>query len=64
MTGYCETGVFNFTNPGAIGHNKALGVCTKEIVGPGIEWESFDARGVGAGDGGGEEQLRVGFGGS
>ena len=35
-----ETGVYNFTNPGAIGHNEVLGLY-REIVDPGFRWENF-----------------------
>lgn len=35
-----ETGVYNFTNPGAISHNEVLGLF-KEIVRPGFTWKNF-----------------------
>ncbi|RGP81394.1 dtdp-glucose 4,6-dehydratase [Fusarium longipes] len=35
-----ETGVYNFTNPGAISHNEVLGLF-KEIVRPDFEWKNF-----------------------
>jgi len=40
MSEHCETGVYNFTNPGAIGHNEVLGLY-KEIVDPMFEWKNF-----------------------
>ena len=35
-----ETGVYNFTNPGAISHNEVL-TLFKEIVRPDLSWENF-----------------------
>ncbi|KAF5574342.1 dTDP-glucose 4 6-dehydratase [Fusarium pseudoanthophilum] len=35
-----DTGVYNFTNPGAISHNEVLGLF-KEIVRPGLTWKNF-----------------------
>lgn len=35
-----ETGIYNFTNPGAISHNEVLGLF-KQIVRPSLEWENF-----------------------
>ena len=35
-----ETGVFNFTNPGAISHNEVLALY-KEIVDPAYTWRNF-----------------------
>ncbi|THW84464.1 NAD(P)-binding protein [Aureobasidium pullulans] len=35
-----ETGVYNFTNPGAISHNEVLGFF-KKIVRPEFEWKNF-----------------------
>lgn len=35
-----ETGVYNFTNPGAISHNEVLALF-KEIVRPGFAWKNF-----------------------
>lgn len=35
-----ETGVYNFTNPGAISHNEVLSLF-REIVRPGFTWENF-----------------------
>ncbi|EGU73824.1 dTDP-glucose 4,6-dehydratase [Fusarium oxysporum f. sp. conglutinans race 2 54008] len=35
-----ETGVYNFTNPGAISHNEVLSMF-KEIVRPGYTWKNF-----------------------
>lgn len=35
-----ETGVYNFTNPGAISHNEVLGLF-KEIVRPDFTWTNF-----------------------
>ncbi|THZ34450.1 NAD(P)-binding protein [Aureobasidium pullulans] len=35
-----ETGVYNFTNPGAISHNEVLGLF-KKIVRPEFEWKNF-----------------------
>ncbi|SCO92177.1 uncharacterized protein FRV6_16305 [Fusarium oxysporum] len=43
-----DTGVYNFTNPGAISHNEVLGLF-KEIVRPGFTWENFSI----------EDQARV-----
>ncbi|PNY24978.1 Nrs/er [Tolypocladium capitatum] len=43
-----ETGVYNFTNPGAISHNEALGLF-KEIVRPEFCWRNFSL----------EEQAKV-----
>ena len=40
MSEHAEQGVYNFTNPGAIGHNEVLGLY-KEIVDPMFEWENF-----------------------
>jgi len=40
MAEHGETGVYNFTNPGAIGHNEVLSLY-KEIVDPGFEWKNF-----------------------
>ena len=36
----CETGVYNFTNPGAISHNDVLALYT-EIVDPTFTWKNF-----------------------
>lgn len=35
-----ETGVYNFTNPGAISHNEVLGLF-KEYVRPNFTWRNF-----------------------
>ncbi|KAH7232276.1 uncharacterized protein BKA55DRAFT_742750 [Fusarium redolens] len=43
-----DTGVFNFTNPGAISHNEVLGLF-KEIVRPEFTWKNFSI----------EEQAKV-----
>ncbi|KAL7939698.1 hypothetical protein V8C35DRAFT_275499 [Trichoderma chlorosporum] len=43
-----ETGVYNFTNPGAISHNEVL-TLFKEIVRPDLEWKNFSL----------EEQAKV-----
>ncbi|KAK5992514.1 dTDP-L-rhamnose synthase [Cladobotryum mycophilum] len=43
-----STGVYNFTNPGAISHNEVL-TLFKEIVRPELTWENFDL----------EEQAKV-----
>ncbi|EWZ30417.1 uncharacterized protein FOBCDRAFT_208796 [Fusarium oxysporum Fo47] len=43
-----DTGVYNFTNPGAISHNEVLGLF-KEIVRPRFTWENFSI----------EDQTRV-----
>ncbi|KAF5535413.1 dTDP-glucose 4,6-dehydratase [Fusarium napiforme] len=43
-----DTGVYNFTNPGAISHNEVLGLF-KEIVRPGLTWKNFSV----------EEQAKV-----
>ena len=43
-----ETGVYNFTNPGAISHNEVLGLFA-EIVRPGFTWQNFTV----------EEQAKV-----
>ncbi|KAI7277414.1 hypothetical protein KC345_g6613 [Hortaea werneckii] len=40
MAEHQETGVVNFTNPGAISHNEVLGLY-REIVDPGFRWENF-----------------------
>ena len=40
MSEHAEQGVYNFTNPGAIGHNEVLGLY-KEIVDPGFQWKNF-----------------------
>jgi 3,5-epimerase/4-reductase len=40
MAEHRETGVYNFTNPGAIGHNEVLSLY-KQIVDPQFEWENF-----------------------
>jgi 3,5-epimerase/4-reductase len=40
MAEHRETGVYNFTNPGAIGHNEVLSLY-KQIVHPQFEWENF-----------------------
>ncbi|KAK4499051.1 hypothetical protein PRZ48_009563 [Zasmidium cellare] len=40
MSEHNETGVYNFTNPGAISHNEVLGLY-KEIVDPSYEWRNF-----------------------
>lgn len=40
LASHSETGVYNFTNPGAISHNEVLGLY-KAIVDPGYEWKSF-----------------------
>ncbi|RMY29546.1 hypothetical protein D0866_08625 [Hortaea werneckii] len=40
MAEHAETGVVNFTNPGAISHNEVLGLY-REIVDPGFKWENF-----------------------
>jgi 3,5-epimerase/4-reductase len=46
MGEHCKTGVYNFTNPGATGHDEVLGLY-KEIVDPGFEWEIFTLGGRG-----------------
>ncbi|KAF4444290.1 dTDP-glucose 46-dehydratase [Fusarium acutatum] len=43
-----DTGVYNFTNPGAISHNEVLGLF-KVIVRPGLMWKNFSV----------EEQAKV-----
>ncbi|KAI7328280.1 NAD(P)-binding protein [Hortaea werneckii] len=48
MAEHAETGVVNFTNPGAISHNEVLALY-REIVDPGYTWENFTL----------EEQSRV-----
>ena len=45
---HSESGVYNFTNPGAISHNEILKLF-KEIVRPGLEWKNFSL----------EEQAKV-----
>ena len=35
-----ETGVYNFTNPGAIGHNEVLALFEKHVR-PGFKWKNF-----------------------
>ncbi|KAL7949715.1 hypothetical protein V8C42DRAFT_311738 [Trichoderma barbatum] len=40
LAGHGETGVYNFTNPGAISHNEVL-TLFKEIVRPELEWKNF-----------------------
>ncbi|KAF2161955.1 hypothetical protein M409DRAFT_27681 [Zasmidium cellare ATCC 36951] len=40
MAEHRETGVFNFTNPGAISHNEVLSLY-KDIVDPSYEWKNF-----------------------
>lgn len=40
MAEHAETGVVNFTNPGAISHNEVLALY-REIVDPGFRWENF-----------------------
>ncbi|KAI7374374.1 NAD(P)-binding protein, partial [Hortaea werneckii] len=40
MAEHAETGVVNFTNPGAISHNEVLGLY-REIVDPGFKWANF-----------------------
>lgn len=40
MAEHRETGVYNFTNPGAVGHNEVLGLY-RELVDPGFEWKNF-----------------------
>ncbi|RMY55171.1 hypothetical protein D0863_13402 [Hortaea werneckii] len=40
MAEHGETGIVNFTNPGAISHNEVLGLY-REIVDPGFRWENF-----------------------
>ena len=40
MAEHRETGVYNFTNPGAIGHNEVLSLY-KQIVDPQFEWSNF-----------------------
>lgn len=40
MSEHQETGVYNFTNPGAIGHNEVLGMY-KELIDPAFEWQNF-----------------------
>lgn len=35
-----DTGVFNFTNPGAISHNEVLGLF-RDVVRPGLTWSNF-----------------------
>jgi 3,5-epimerase/4-reductase len=40
MAEHRETGVYNFTNPGAIGHNEVLSLY-KQIVNPQFEWKNF-----------------------
>jgi len=42
MTEKKLTGVYNFTNPGAISHNEVLALY-KEYVDPSFTWENFDA---------------------
>jgi 3,5-epimerase/4-reductase len=40
MAEHRKTGVYNFANPGTIGHNEALSLY-KEIVNPEFEWANF-----------------------
>lgn len=40
MSEHQEEGVYNFTNPGAISHNKVLALY-KRIVDPAYEWQNF-----------------------
>ncbi|GAM86456.1 hypothetical protein ANO11243_044700 [Dothideomycetidae sp. 11243] len=40
MAEHKDTGVYNFTNPGAISHNEVLALF-KEIVRPSFEWQNF-----------------------
>jgi 3,5-epimerase/4-reductase len=40
MAEHGETGVYNFTNPGAISHNEVLSLF-KEIVRPSFAWKNF-----------------------
>ncbi|CZT19259.1 uncharacterized protein RCC_05105 [Ramularia collo-cygni] len=40
MAEHKETGVYNFTNPGAISHNEVLGLY-RDIVDPSYTWENF-----------------------
>ncbi|KAM0709100.1 hypothetical protein Q7P35_003136 [Cladosporium inversicolor] len=40
MAEHRETGVYNFTNPGAIGHSEVLSLY-KQIVDPQFEWSNF-----------------------
>lgn len=48
MAEHRETGVYNFTNPGAISHNEVLSLF-KEIVRPSFTWKNFSL----------EEQAKV-----
>lgn len=40
MAEHRDTGIYNFTNPGAISHNEVLSLF-KEIVRPGFTWKNF-----------------------
>jgi nucleoside-diphosphate-sugar epimerase len=40
MASHNDTGVYNFTNPGAISHNEVL-TLFRDIVRPGFEWKNF-----------------------
>ena len=40
LASHNETGVYNFTNPGAISHNEVLSLY-KKIVKPDFEWQNF-----------------------
>ncbi|KAM0545750.1 hypothetical protein ACHAPJ_011174 [Fusarium lateritium] len=40
MAEHRDTGIFNFTNPGAISHNEVL-TLFRDIVRPGLTWENF-----------------------
>lgn len=48
LTEHGETGVYNFTNPGAISHNEVL-TLFRDIVRPGFTWKNFSL----------EEQAKV-----
>jgi 3,5-epimerase/4-reductase len=37
---HCDTGVYNFTNPGAISHNEVLALF-RDIVRPSFTWKNF-----------------------
>jgi len=40
MASHKDTGIYNFTNPGAISHNEVLALF-RDIVRPGFTWKNF-----------------------
>jgi 3,5-epimerase/4-reductase len=40
MAAHNDTGIYNFTNPGAISHNEVLSLF-RDIVRPGFAWKNF-----------------------